>query len=387
MTKLLTLWIWTGFFLRLSNALVNGFLGGSFGAGEDAHGFHMSAVEHSKDLVFDGFVTGWIYSYILGVFYFLTTDSLFLGSALSVLGWLVSAFILVRIMRILSFDMSSQWKVMFIYSFLPSSIMYTSITLREPFQLLFVNLAIYAALKIYNHRPAIHWLVLFGSVACMGALHGALLASGVFMIIGTLFILRSKNGKDTSIVKVFLITPVMIFFLYYSFLLFTSISYNMDSGLATVVQSYQETLITYGGRALYRTEIEINGLGSFILLMPYFLFQYLFEPMLWHMSSLVDVVALLENVLRFWLILNALKYLLGTLRRKPKFVASKLFWNRKFIFFIFLSFLIMESIWSLGTTNWGTSIRHHLPSLGLILLASFAYQNVTTLKCNRSNKY
>ncbi|GIT65472.1 MAG: hypothetical protein Ct9H300mP23_10990 [Nitrospinota bacterium] len=38
---------------------------------------------------------------------------------------------------------------------------YTGITLREPFQLLFINLALYAALKIYFLRSKGHWLVLF----------------------------------------------------------------------------------------------------------------------------------------------------------------------------------------------------------------------------------
>ena len=113
-------------------------------------------------------------------------------NALSVLGWLLSAFILVRIMRILSFDISSQKKVMLAYVFLPSAVMYTSITLREPFELLFINLAIYAALKIYCHKSAIHWLILGVAVTRMGALHGALLASAIFILIGTTVYFANK---------------------------------------------------------------------------------------------------------------------------------------------------------------------------------------------------
>ena len=101
--------LWLGFFLRLVNAFLNGFYGPSYGASDDALGFHLNAVQYSQNLVFDLFILGNIYSYILGIFYFITTDSLFLGSALSALGWLASAFILLRIMRILSFKMSSQW--------------------------------------------------------------------------------------------------------------------------------------------------------------------------------------------------------------------------------------------------------------------------------------
>ena len=385
-----TLILWLGFFLRLVNAFVNGFYNLSYDASKDSLGFHLMAAEASQNLVFDVFVLTHIYPYILGIFYFITTDSLFLGSALSALGWLASAFILLRIMRILSFKMSIQWRVMLIYALIPTSLMYTSVTLREPFQLLFINLALYAALKIYFHRSIAHWLVLFLAAVGMGALHGALLASSIFIIVETFFLLTLTNRKGMSFTKVVLVTPIVILCLFYGYSLFTSFSYGgldtMEAGLSVAVQTYEEGAIGYEGRAIYRTDVEINGLGGLILSIPSFLFQYLFEPMPWKISSIVDVVALLENMLRFWLIWNALKYLVGSYRNKPMFVAHNYFGHERCILLIFLSYLIMEIIWSLGTTNWGTAIRHHLPSLGLLLVASFAYRNVTSPKYNRSHK-
>tara|TARA_B110000483_G_C18099766_1_gene505350 strand:- start:228 stop:1226 length:999 start_codon:yes stop_codon:yes gene_type:complete len=330
--------------------------------------------------------------YILGIFYFITTDSLFLGSALSASGWLASAFILLRIMRILSFKMSDQWWVMLIYALIPTSLMYTSVTLREPFQLLFINLALYAALKIYFHRSNAHWLVLFIAVVGMGSLHGALLAFGIFIIAGTLFLLTSRNRKGISFTKFILVSPIVILCLFYGFELFMSLtSYGdrLDDGLSAAVQVYQEGTLSdaYDARANYRTEVAINnGLGEFILSLPYFLFQYLFEPMPWKISSIIDVVALLENMLRFWLIWNALKYLVGTYLNKPMFVAHNAFGNRRFYLFIFLSYLLIELLWSLGTSNWGTASRHHVPSLGLLLVVGFVYRNVMSQKYNRSHK-
>ena len=379
--------LWLGFFLRLVIAFVNGFVGPTYGASEDSLGFHLIAVEVSQNLVFDVFLISHIYPSFLGVFYFITTDHLFLGSALSALAWLASAFILLRIMRILSFKMSNQWRVMLIYALIPTSLMYTSVTLREPFQLLFINLALYAALKIYFHRSNAHWPVLFLAAVGMGALHGALLASGIFIIVGTLFLLTTRNRKGISFTKVVLVTPIVILCLFYGFLLFTSVSHAMEDGLSVAVQTYQlGTLSVVEQRANYRTDVEINGLGGLILSLPSFLFQYLFEPMPWKIGSMVDVVALLENMLRFWLIWNALKYLVGSYLNKPMFVAHNYFGYERCILFIFLSYLIMETLWSLGTSNWGTASRHHLPSLGLLLVASFAYRNVTSPKYNRSHK-
>ena len=383
--------LWLGFFLRLVIAFVNGFVGPTYGSSDDALGFHLMAAEFSQNLVFDVFELTHIYSYILGVFYFITTDSLFLGSALSALGWLASAFILLRIMRILSFKMSNQWRVMLIYALIPTSLMYTSVTLREPFQLLFINLALYAALKIYFHRSNAHWLVLFLAVVGMGAMHGALLVSSTFVIVGTLFLLTSRNRKGVSFTKVVLVTPIVILCLFYGFSLLISISdYGglVEDGLSVAVQTYQEGTLSDGeyARANYRTDIEIDGLGGLILSLPTFLFQYLFEPMPWKIGSMVDVIALLENMLRFWLIWNALKYLVGSYLNKPMFVAHNYFGYERCILLIFLSYLVMETLWSLGTSNWGTASRHHLPSLGLLLVASFAYRNVISPKYNRSHK-
>ena len=380
--------LWLGFFLRLVNAFYNGFIGSTYGASDDSLGFHLNAVEISQNPEFDVFVIGYIYQYILGLFYFITTDSLFLGSALSALGWLASAFILLLIMRILSFDSSNQWRVMLIYALIPSSLMYTSVTLREPFQLLFINLALYAALKIYFHRSIAHWLVLFLAAVGMGVLHGALLASAIFIIAGTLFLLTTRNRKGMSFTKVILVSPIVILCLFYGFSLFTTFSYGdrLEDGLSLAVQTYQEGTMEAEQRAGYRTDIEINGLGGLILSIPSFLFQYLFEPMPWKISSIVDVVVLLENMLRFWLIWNVLKYLVGSYLNKPMFVARNYFVNERFIFFIFLSYLLMETFWSLGTSNWGTASRHHVPSLGLLLVASFAYRNVIPPKYNRSYK-
>ena len=106
----------------------------------------------------------------------------------------------------------------------------------------------------------------------------------------------------------------------------------------------------------------------------------------WKISSIVDVIVLLENMLRFWLIWNVLKYLVGSYLNKPMYVARNYFGNERFIFFIFLTYLVMETLWSLGTSNWGTASRHHVPSLGLLLVAGFAYRNVTSPKYNRSHK-
>ena len=67
-----------GFVLRLLVAIWNGFFGPSFGAELDAGKFHLAAVEVAQNPYLDEFRTGWIYTDVLGLFYYVTTDSVFI---------------------------------------------------------------------------------------------------------------------------------------------------------------------------------------------------------------------------------------------------------------------------------------------------------------------
>ena len=143
--------IFFGLCLRLLIAIWNGFFQFDFGQLADSGSFHGWAVYFSQNPTISNCEENirHLLSCWLGFVYFFTTDSLFIGSLMSILAWLASAFILLKMMSILSVEKSNQRKMMLVYAFLPSSIIITSVTLREPYQLFFVNLEIFAALKIY----------------------------------------------------------------------------------------------------------------------------------------------------------------------------------------------------------------------------------------------
>jgi hypothetical protein len=354
--------IFFGFTLRLLVAIWNGFFGPSFSADGDATFFHLDAVAVSKNPRFDEFRMGWVYSDALGWFYYFTTDSLFLGSLLSCIAWLVSALILQNLSLILSIERKFQTRIMLIYAFLPSSILMTSVTLREPYQMMFVNLAIYAALKIYLHKSAVYWLWLFAGCIGMGILHGALFVFGFFIVIGIILlnVLRGRNGISLS--KLVPVVPFVLLILYYGLSLFTNVAYSLDTGLYDAVAVYQKNHLNADARTIYTDSIEIDSATSFLLFIPRAFFQYLFEPFPWNVSTIADVVVLFENILRAWLICKAWTGLrnMRVQVRRP-------------VLFVFLSYFVIEFIWSLGTANWGTAVRHHLPSMGMLLLAAFAY--------------
>jgi hypothetical protein len=68
--------------------------------------------------------------------------------------------------------------------------------------LLFVNLALYSALKIYLTKSATYWLVLFYAVIRMGVLHDAFLAFGLLVVVATLGLLTLRGRKSFSLIRI-----------------------------------------------------------------------------------------------------------------------------------------------------------------------------------------
>lgn len=355
-----------GFIFRLCIAVWNGFWGPSFGADFDAQGMHKNALDISEGLNFFEFQIGTEpYVNFLGFFYWLITDSLFLGSLLSCITWITSAVMLVKTMELLSIENRNIFLALLIYVFLPSSIMYTSVTLREAYQLFFVNVAIYSALTIFIKKSSLHWLLL--GIGCFGAsiLHGGLMAFCIVLFALTLFFWVIRNKREIPWAKIVMASPVIITILFVGLTIFTQNAYQLDDGFSSSVESYQTGGIAADGRTNYKDDSSITGVLGLILFMPVSFFQYLFEPMPWKISALADVPVFFENILRGWLIWTAYK----GFRTMPVY-------KYRPVLFVFIAYFCLELIWSLGTVNWGTASRHHVPSMGMLLLAAFANRRI-----------
>jgi hypothetical protein len=354
-----------GFFLRLLVAIWNGFWGPSLGASGDSIGGHLTAVEFPDTLILSLSNGAFNYVYLLGRVYDLTIHSLFWGCLISCFVWTASAGLLLKIMNLLSIARPHQSKAMLVYSLLPSSIFLTAITLREPYQLLLVNLAVYAALKIFLNRSFLHWLVLIFAISGISLSHHALFTFGVTIAITTLIMLSRRAYKGFCFVKLFFIAPVIGLIAFLAISQFTDFAMNAGnkSGkLVKAVERFRNNASAFEARAQYSDKIQLNSMEDLLLYSPKIFSYYLFEPMPWRSLSSVDYVAIMENIVRTWLICLAL---IGLWKLPAQNISP--------VMFVFINYFILELIWSMGTVNWGTALRHHIPSFGLLVIAAFAY--------------
>lgn len=354
-----------GLFLRFLVAFWNGFFGPSMGAEGDAVTFHLIATQQTGELESVKFNYGWIYSGFLSYFYNFTTPSIFLGSLLSCFVWLVSAIYFDKSLRLLSIKAKDRKVALLIFALLPSVILFTSVTLREVYQLLFMNIAIYSSLKIILSSSTYHWLILFVSCVFMSSLHIGLVAFSFVLVLSTFYFNSGKRSKGFPIERILFSIPILVVMGTYAYASFESlttvggVNFTISEGLIDAVESYQSG--HNEARAMYTYKPQINGLSGFLLFLPLSLGQYLFEPMPWRISTLFDLALFLENLVRGLLIFMMLRqyFRLGSLSQK------------KILLFIIFMYFALETLWALGTVNWGSAARHHVPALGILLLGAF----------------
>jgi len=370
-------YILIGFFLRLLVAVWNGFFGPSIGADGDALLFHEIAVEVSRLGIFDAkYNIGWLYSIFLGSIYSVTLNSIFLGSVLSCLAWLGSAIALNKSIQLLGINKKYRDRALLIYAIIPSSILFTSVTLREVYQLLFINLLIYSSLMILIKQNQKYWILLLVSTFGMGMLHFGLVLYAILGAVITFYFTSIRGNKALSLELFIFYIPLLAILGYGGINLFVEIvPFDFADGLASAVQSYQAG--HNESRAMYSFKPEISGMLDLILFMPISLGQYLLEPMPWRIATPLDLALFIENIFRAAFIYFALR---NTFTVKA---ASK----TPLIFLIFM-FLALECLWALGTVNWGSAVRHHIPGMGILVIIGICFldQGMHSTQSRRKSK-
>ena len=355
--------IYIGFLARLMVAAWNGFFGPSPAADMDAQGLFGMAIDISQLLQFEAFDMGYVpYINILGAVFHYTIPSLFLGSVISCFAWLWASHVFLKILDLMGATSRAKVQAALIYSFYPASVFITSVTLREPFQLLFLTLSVYCMLKIYKTGNPFRFINLIAYIALMGVLHGVYLITGIAILGMSLILYAVKNNYKIPYAKIFFYSILLVVPFIYLVTWTFSFSYDFSEGIADAAISYQEGALNDGvdGRANYKTSIDFTGNFGLLSFILFGFIQYMFKPFLWNVSSPSDIVIMLEGILRFYLLWKVYKNF------KNRSLDSDLSW-----IFIFFIFLLNELIWSLGTINWGTAMRHHVPVFFCLLTVAF----------------
>ncbi len=344
----------------------------------DPAAFHNEAVkfkgylENLSMLNSDGFQykPGWIYSLFLGFVYFVFGDTVILGGFLSCFVWLLSAIVFKNILTKLNLNKEKITLALFVYTFLfPISFYYTLLMLREVYLLLFINLIILAFINIEIHKNLYARLkyvpILIIFVVLLILFHKAYIT--IFLIYTPIFFIFFFIEKfNFKFVKsyFYLIIIISLPILHYSGIFEKSFYKIIDYQTGHFTSSW-----VFRADFLYKKDVENLDYSfiGFIYRVTINLFNYFFQPTIFRVTELKDIILFFENSLRvLFLVIIAIK----TLKK----------YKKDYIYFmLLLMFIIMEFVYAQATVNWGTASRHHIPVIGLMILLLFYPNN------NKSN--
>ncbi len=318
----------------------------------DSTDFHNLASELSKNFSWDSFTIGWIYSYWLSIFYVLLDDSRILGLVLSCLIWLVSVIYFKKVCLLIGFNNKQVLFYLFLYCFLPSSVFYASDTLREPYQMLFTILIVYFGIKYLRVRKSVDYIKLCLSLFCLSLLHHVFIIFAFFIFF---YLAVTKFSLKKTVFMSFLFSGLLITFgsLFNSY-------FNDSSNLVDNIEKFNEIGRSFEANSTYPILYSSSNTSvSYFISFLFSFLQYLLEPFPWRIKNGMDVVVFVENILRYILLFNVFKILIDFKKRKAIDIDLS---------FLIFCFFVIEILWSMGTNNWGTAIRHHLPAVGISFL-------------------
>lgn len=306
------------------------------------------------------------YRSFLAYIYQLFGPSLLLGEELSVVAFLLSCLLLVKIYRMLGYSKYLALLIL-LYGSLPSMIFMTSITLRESWQILIFMLIVYCWAQHLFFEKLFAWFGVFIFSILLVLFHEGMIIF-VFLLTGVALCyqlnkLGHRQYSRIVIASVLLTTLVVVV----AAVLLRENS-NKTPELAAFhalmrgnsidfIAQFHTHAMSFNPRTGYDVTVDASSATKAVLAMGKGFIYYLFAPFPWQVTNVMDMYAFSESCWRLLLIIMGLRvwYYSQGLQRKQ-------------LTFIVLNYFLMVVLWSLGTLNYGTSLRHHLVSYWILML-------------------
>ena len=347
-------------------AIINAFIFTVKGAEGDASSFHYMATDWADHGEWLFVVGGEFYVQFLGFLYRVLGPSHFLGEELSVLAFSLSMILFVKLIRLLDLN-RHRIALIFLYGAMPSIIIFSSVTLRESWQMLFFIYTVYNGILFRLYGEKKYLLMTLLSCGALGLFHNGLLVYSFFLIPfvllwpmdekkrkGMYFSLSKKwlSGLTVSIV-VLVSLPTQFEFRGGA----VALTRLFEGTGLDYVEVYRERSTSLDARATYNVTLDTSSLSGFATSVGFIMGYYLFSPFPWQVNTVLDLFAAGESLLRLILILFSIR-----LWRKSSGFQRKVFG------FLLILYFTMTILWAAGTTNYGTAIRHHMVNYWIIAL-------------------
>ncbi len=354
--------IWGTLVFHHAIAAYNAYVSVIPGAEADAAKFHVNAAAIASIGGWDFGLGSRFYTTMLALAYSLGGPSHFFGEQLSVLAYSLSCVVLVRMLDLLKIE-RHQLACVLLFGLHPAAAIFTSITLRESWQILFFMQSAYCLLRFRIKASPVSLLWGLLGAAFMGCLHNGLIVYSLFMIPLALF---SRMGIRTTVTlprTIGLASTVTVAVGLLAAALTGSLPYTpslskLSEGDAIQYASTYRQRGEKGARAEYAVKLDAGSPAAFALSLPPVYAYYMFAPFPWQIRTGMDLVAALDGWVRILLLIFAA----AALWSPPPGVPSGI---PRFLLILYFS---MSVLWAMGTINYGTAIRHHIVPFWILIV-------------------
>ncbi len=358
----LVLTIWGTILLHALIAAFNAYVSVIHGVDVDAAKFHANAAAIASIGGLNFSIGSRFYTAALALAYSLGGPSQFYGQATSVLAYALSCVVLVRVLDLLKIE-RHQAACVLIFGLHPALALFTSVTLRESWQILFFMQSVYSLLRFrVSAAPAALFWGLLGA-GLMGFLHNGLIVYALFMIplalfsgLGiraTLSLPRTIGLGLTGAVGVGLVAAALTGSLPYT----PSLSRLSDGEALDYASTYRKKG-EKGARAEYAVKLDAGSPVKFALSLPPVYLYYMLSPFPWQIRSGLDLFAAADGWLRLLLLFFALTALWAPPKETPAGIPR----------FLIILYFSMSVLWAMGTINYGTAMRHHIVPFWILIV-------------------
>ena len=312
-----------------------------------------------------------LYQELLAHVYRLFGPSYFLGSILSIYAFAFSVLVLVKFMELLDVQ-QGKGLVVLLFGALPTAVLYGSVPMREPYQVLFFMLACYCMLRFRLSSQPMYLIAGAIFALLMGVLHKGLILYAPFLVVIMLLVRVDRPGSRTATWQHVYLHRLVAVALAIAFVVGISKAEDQlreiggaqlllkatagDSLVEHTNEARGEKALS-DGRTAYGVALDtstpVHLVYSSIMILTY----YMFTPFPWQIGHPRDLYAFAEALLRM-----ACLFAIFRMWRRGGPV------NPQVVMLLMVVYFSMAFLWAAGTFTWGTATRHHMIHQWIVLI-------------------
>lgn len=350
----LVLAIWVTIGTHALIAAYNAYIGTIHGVDVDAVKFHDNAAAFSRIAGGDFGLGARFYTTMLSFAYSLGGPSLFFGAATSILAYALSCVVLVRLLDLLKINRHQEACVL-LFGLHPAVALFTSVTLRESWQMYFFMQSAYCLIRFRLTAGPLSLVWGLIGAGLMGCLHNGLIVYALFLVPLALF---SRLGLKTTLSLpraiglglTAAVTGALAAAALTGSLPYTPSLARLSEGEALEYASTYRQKSEKGARAEYGVKLDAGSPVKFVSSLPPVYLYYMLSPFPWQIGSGLDLFAALDGALRVLLLVFALPWVWDPPKGTPSGIPRLLL----------ILYFSMSVLWAMGTINYGTAMRHHI---------------------------